>query len=251
MYDRASLLAGEKRNSVLELWEVRRYGIDSFADANYVSIYGMQPKEWYAKGVRLLGRTVVECTRDALAAAIASDVAALAAAAPPVTGTAVLDPFAGSGNTLYWLLRYLPGARSIGFEVDDAICRLTRRNFASLALPIEIQHADYRAGLAALDVPADHLLIVFIAPPWGDALDPVSGLDLRRTAPPVVGVVERLRLDFPRNPLLCAVQIYERVYPGSVDEVASRCDWSAVHTYDLNTPGQNHGLLLLTHGWCP
>ena len=37
-----------------------------FADANYVSNYGMPPREWYHHGIRLLGRTVVECTRDAL-----------------------------------------------------------------------------------------------------------------------------------------------------------------------------------------
>ena len=42
-YDRALLLSGAKRNEVLELWEVRRYGTDSYGDADYVSIYGMRP----------------------------------------------------------------------------------------------------------------------------------------------------------------------------------------------------------------
>jgi hypothetical protein len=62
-YDRHLLLSGIKRNAVLELWEVQRYGIDSYDDADYVAIYGMRPVEWYAKAVRLLGRTAVECTR--------------------------------------------------------------------------------------------------------------------------------------------------------------------------------------------
>jgi hypothetical protein len=39
-YDRQLLLGGAKRNAVLELWEVKRYGIDSYGDADYVSIYG-------------------------------------------------------------------------------------------------------------------------------------------------------------------------------------------------------------------
>src|SRR5215471_12142825 len=76
-YDRSFLLTGTKRNTVLELWEVERYGIDSYGDAEWVSIYGLRPSEWYARGVRLLGRTVVECTRDRLGDAIGREVAAL------------------------------------------------------------------------------------------------------------------------------------------------------------------------------
>jgi len=77
-YDRQLLLGGAKRNAVLELWEVKRYGIDSYGDADYVSIYGMRPADWHAKGVRLLGRTAVECTRDGLGDVIGKDIAAIA-----------------------------------------------------------------------------------------------------------------------------------------------------------------------------
>ena len=61
-YDRQLLLFGAKRAAVLDLWEVQRYGGDSYRDADHVSIYGMRPGDWYARGVRLLGRTAVECT---------------------------------------------------------------------------------------------------------------------------------------------------------------------------------------------
>ena len=44
-YDRQLLLADAKRNAVLELQEVERYGIDSYGDAEYVSIYGLRPFE--------------------------------------------------------------------------------------------------------------------------------------------------------------------------------------------------------------
>src|SRR5260221_7458417 len=102
-YDRQLLLHGPKRDEVLELWEVRRYGGDSYGDADYVSVYGLRPADWYARGVRLLGRWTVECTRDSLAEAIATDVASVAATAPPSSGRLVIDPFVGTGNTLYWI----------------------------------------------------------------------------------------------------------------------------------------------------
>ena len=64
MYDRELLLGGAKRNAVLDLWEVQRYGSDSYGDTDYVSIYGTRPADWHGKGVRVLGRTAVECTRN-------------------------------------------------------------------------------------------------------------------------------------------------------------------------------------------
>src|ERR1700724_1420167 len=70
LYDRELLLLGAKRNVVLDLWEVQRYGSDSYGDTDYVSIYGMRPANWHAKGVRFLGRTAVECTRDRLGDAV-------------------------------------------------------------------------------------------------------------------------------------------------------------------------------------
>jgi len=53
-HDREYLLSAAKRNDVLELWEVEQYGRDSFGDPDYVSVYGLPPADWYARGVRLL-----------------------------------------------------------------------------------------------------------------------------------------------------------------------------------------------------
>jgi hypothetical protein len=77
--------------------EVRLYGEDSFGDPDYVPVYGLSPAQWYARGVRLMGRTAAECTRDRLAGAMAADIAALAGAAGPASRLA-LDLFAGSGK---------------------------------------------------------------------------------------------------------------------------------------------------------
>jgi hypothetical protein len=38
------LLHGSKRNEVLSLAEIEQYGLDSFSNADYVSIYGMAPR---------------------------------------------------------------------------------------------------------------------------------------------------------------------------------------------------------------
>jgi hypothetical protein len=248
LYDRELLLHGEKRNAVLELPEIHRYGIDSYGDADYVSIYGLQPAQWYARGIRLLGRTAVECTRDVLGSAIAQDVAAVAANSAQAI---VVDPFAGSGNTLYWLLRNLPGAQGLGFELDAGVFQLTRKNLSLLALPIEVLNLDYVAGFSKIRAAPGGLLVVFIAPPWGHALDPVRGLDLRRTEPPVTRIVDHLRQDFAQCRLLCAIQSYETIEPESLAELQARFEWSALRIYDLNAPGQNHGIVLGASGWKP
>jgi hypothetical protein len=251
IYDRQLLLSGAKRNAVLELWEVESYGTDSYNDADYVSIYGMRPANWYAKGVRLLGRTAVECTRDQLGDAIGKDVAAVATIATHMPRTLVVDLFAGSGNTLFWLTRYMPSARGLGFELDAGVFRLTQQNLATLALPIDILNTDYRSGMTDASVAADELLIAFIAPPWGDALDKTHGLDLRRTDPPILEIVDFLFNAFTQNRLLCAVQVYEAVNVESLAELKSRFDWSTLRVYALNAPGQNHGILVGSKRWSP
>ena len=248
-YDRKLLLHGEKRNKVLELWEVQRYGSDSFGDPDYVSLYGLSPAEWYAKGVRLLGRTAVECTRDQLGVIIGKDVAAVVAQVIHTTAPLVVDPFVGSGNTLYWVLRHLPAARGLGFELDASVFHLTQENIKIMALPIEVLNADYRSGLESISAAADQPLITFIAPPWGDALNIARGLDLRLTRPPICEVVDFVITAFPSNPLLCAIQVYETVDSESLTDIKSRFDWSELRIYGLNTPGTNHGVLLGGKRW--
>ena len=100
VYDRTLLLHGSKCNEMLTLAEIEQYGLDSFGDADYVSIYGMPPREWYRHGIRLLGRTAVECTRDKFGKRIGLDVASVAARMPS-NQWVVIDPFAGSCNTLF------------------------------------------------------------------------------------------------------------------------------------------------------
>jgi len=250
MYDRQLLLLGSKRDVVLDLGEILRYGADSYGDADYVSIYGLPPAESYAKGIRLLGRTAVECTRDQLADAMGQEIASAVSSGHHPPRVMVIDPFAGSGNTLYWILRHLPQARGVGFEVDAQVSQLTTQNLSILGLPIEILHADYVEALRELSVPADELLIAFIAPPWGNALDPSDGLDLRRTSPPASEIMDLLAERFP-NPMLFAIQVYEKIVSASLAALTARFDWSTLRMYEFNAAGHNHGLLLGTLHWRP
>ena len=250
-YDRQLLLFGSKRDAVLELEEVRRYGAESFGDPDFVSVFGMPPDAWYAHGIRMLGRSAVECTRDALAQVIARDVASVAGSVWFSSAAVVVYLFVGSANTLHWIQRHLPASRGIGFELDPVVHQSTKRNLALISAAVDVINVDYEAGLASMESPGGGLVVVFVAPPWGDALDPTRGLDLRRTSPPVAKVLGVVAQRFPDNPLLFAIQVYERVEPSSLAEVASLCEWTVLHQYDLNPTGLNHGVLLGTRGWSP
>lgn len=245
------MLLGDKRNAVLDLAEVEGYGRDAFGDPDFVSIYGLKPTDWYARGVRLLGRTAVECTRDRFGDLIGRDVAELAARATGMSGSVVVDPFAGSGNTLYWITRHVQPEQSVGFELDDAVFALTRENLSITGLAIDVVHGGYEPGIRGLNIPDNALVIVFISPPWGVALDEDTGLDLRRTTPPVSEIVDLAVGVFAQNKMLFAVQAYELVEADSLAELTRRFDWSALNVYDINPHAKNPGLILGTVGWTP
>ena len=250
VHDRALLLHGSKRDEVLSLGEVQQYGFDSFGDADYVSIYEMKPREWYGCGIRLLGRTAVECTRDALADRIGRDVASVARRMPSDYLVAI-DTFAGSCNTLFWILRHLPNSEGIAFESDAQVFDLTPRNLATLKQRIELVQGDYDQLLAECRVPEERGIVAFVAPPWGAALDEQEGLDLCRTVPPIRKIMEDIVWRFSNRKMIFAIQVYEKVSAASLNQVRAMLDWSELRIYDINEKGRNHGILLGTKGWAP
>jgi RNA cap guanine-N2 methyltransferase len=250
LYNRALLLHGSKRNEVLSLAEIEQYGLDSFGNTDYVSIYGMPPREWYGCGIRLLGRTAVECTRDALGDRIGRDVASVAACMPS-NQFVVIDPFAGSCNTLFWILRHLPHSEGIAFESDPQVFDLTYSNLAALGQKIEVVHGEYERLIERFRFPEDRGIVVFVAPPWGTALDEVQGLDLNRTTPPINEVIEQVVRRFSHHKMLFAIQVYEKVSASSLNGIRTRLDWTELRIYDINERGRNHGVFLGSEGWAP
>ena len=248
-YDRDFLLNPAKRDQIVELWEVEKFGRDSFGDPGAVSLYGMTPAQWHARGVRILARTTLEAVRDPLGNRIGEDVARVAATAPPGSAFGVVDPFAGSCNALFWILQHLPGAEGLGFEFEQVIFDMTARNIASLGAPIRLLRGDYSKLLDQHRFPCTHRIVAFLAPPWADALSAQAGLDLGRTKPPIGRIVDDLERIYSSNPILYVTEVHERLVPGPLAALRSRFEWSELNVYDIPGPTGRHGVLLGTKRW--
>jgi hypothetical protein len=250
-YDRDFLLSAEKRNQIMELWEVQKFGSDSFGDPDHVCIYGMKPAEWYGRGIRLLARTTLEAVSDKLGDMIGRDVARAIGKAGAEQKLGAVDPFAGSCNGLYSILRHLPNTRGIGFEVEKSVYELTRQNIAALNVNIQLVNGDYRGLLRIHRFPTDHNIVAFLAPPWGDALSFEIGLDLSRTKPPIIDIVDDFEDVYAGQPILYVTQVYERIEPSSLCALKNKFDWSDMLIYDVNVPGMQQGILVGTRRWNP
>lgn len=248
-YDRDFLLSPEKRNQIVELWEVQKYGRDCFNDPNHVHLYGMTPEEWYGRGVRILARTCLEAVKDPLGNRIGSDIAEVVAGALGKRAIGVVDPFAGSCNGLNAILRHLPGAKGIGFEIDPAVFELTTKNIAHLGAPIELVRGSYKDLVGSRHHPADHVIVVFLGPPWGDALQPETGLHLDRTKPPILEIIRDFEQVYGAQPVLYVTEVHEVNEPKALSAVQAAFDWSTLTIYDVNVPGLQHGILLGTRRW--
>jgi hypothetical protein len=248
-YDRDFLLSPEKRNQFVELWEVEKYGRDCFGDPNHVHLYGMAPKDWYQRGVRILARTCLEAVKDPLGNKIGSDIADTVTPVAGGRSIGVVDPFAGSCNGLYSILRHLPDAKGIGFEVEPTVFDLTTRNIAHLNAPIELVRGSYKDLVGSHRHPADHLIVVFLGPPWGDALRADTGLHLDLTKPPILEIIHDFEQVYGTQPVLYATEVHEVNEPKALKAVEEAFDRSDLRIYDVNVPGLQHGILLGRKRW--
>jgi len=248
-YDRDFLLSPAKRNQLVELWEVEKYGRDCFNDPDHVHLYGLSPKAWHERGVRILARTCLEAVKDPLGKKIARDIAEVVLPALGSRAVGIVDPFAGSCNALYAILQQLPGAKGIGFEVEPAVFDLTTQNIAHLGAPIELVNGNYKDLVRSRRHPGDHLIVVFLAPPWADALRPDTGLHLDRTKPPILEIVHDFEQVYGAQPVLYVTEVHEVNEPKALKAVEAAFDWSDLRIYDVNAPGLQHGILLGTRRW--
>ena len=248
-YDRDFLLGPEKRNQIVALWEVEKYGCDCFNDPDHVRLYGMPPKKWYERGVRILARTCLEAVKDPLGNRIGADIAEVIAHGTSNRPIGVIDPFAGSCNGLYSIVRHLPGSKGIGFEVEPAVFELTISNIRHLDAPIELINGSYKTLVGSKKHSSDCRVVVFLAPPWGDALHPVTGLHLDRTKPPILEIVRDFEDIYGSQPVLYVTEVHEVNEPTALRAVEAAFDWSDLRIYDVNVPGLQHGILLGARRW--
>ncbi|WP_024513945.1 hypothetical protein [Bradyrhizobium sp. Tv2a-2] len=86
-------------------------------------------------------------------------------------------------------------------------------------------------------LPRGEAIIIFVAPPWGAALDEVEGLDLRRIEPQITEIIARVGQAYPDRQILFAIQVYEKVNAESLTEGRTRLDWSMLKNLRLRCCG--------------
>ncbi|MFI8849938.1 RsmD family RNA methyltransferase [Streptomyces sp. NPDC053499] len=153
-----------------------------------MSLYGVAAPHMEAGGVRVRGRTAVECTIDEYAGEAADAVALYAGnlREGSESDPLVVDLFCGSGNLGHHLGRRL-GHRVHASELDPQVYETARDNLSRVGSGVEVEHTDYRHLIARLGARTENDVYV-VEPPWGDAVGAV-GLDLTRTTPPVADIL--------------------------------------------------------------
>ncbi|MFD1831303.1 hypothetical protein ACFSJS_16780 [Streptomyces desertarenae] len=180
-----------------------------------LSLYGIPAPEMEARGLRILGRTAVECTKDPHPEAVAAAIAEIEATAPGAgDGAMVVDLFCGSGNFGHHLGRRL-GRPVYASELDPVVHAAGRHNLARVGSAVDLRLADYRDLLGALPARSEHDVYV-VEPAWGPALTP-DGLDLARTSPPVPEIIGNIRRSRGRVPCLVVIETSDRVLHGSLE----------------------------------
>jgi hypothetical protein len=210
----------------LGLREVRRAGRALSGNPRDLRMFGMGVLTWYSLGIRILGRTAVEMTRDRQAAFFAGAVAGTLRREGHEIGQ-VVDPFLGSGNLLYHFTRCLGVRHCVGFELDHSIYDLARANFSRLqrvgklrGVTFELKEADWSEAGRTVNTTSS---VAVLHPPWGGGFGE-HGLDLRLTTPPVMSILRELSDSATGDEVFAAVHTHPWVVRESVMEVRDSFD---------------------------
>lgn len=236
-------LLGEKRTKILTAEEICDASQRLYGDRDHLRIYGMTPREFTSRGVRLFGRTVTECTTDPHAIAIAQAVRDQAEKLGLIRWS-VVDLFAGSGNFLYHLAARTRAEPALGFERDPAIFELTRTNLERAASRARLYMGPFQDCLRPELVPDDRACVVCLHPPWGAGFSFEHGLDLRRTEPPTADILQTVRRCLPGYRLVFVHHIHERMVDASVDEATRGYRIHARGVTRGSPPGMNAGYII-------
>lgn len=233
---RQRLLTPPWNDRILSLREVRNAGMDLAGNPNDLSIFGLKPLAWYALGIRILGRTAVELTRDAHAKFMATSVAR-SLSKLSVAIEDVFDPFAGSGNMLFHMAKETKARHAIGLDAHAHISELTRRNFRRLRFGMRLRGTEVSIvghdWTAAKTLLRDRPTLFVISPPWGEAFTS-AGLDLRKTTPAVMTILDYLAEGIRVTPAFVAIQTYPKMVLPSVTEILDR--YQSYQTETSNDP---------------
>jgi hypothetical protein len=208
-------LLGPLRNRVLTTDQLCEAGRLMCGRPEDLSLYGVPAPEMEARGLRILGRTTIECTKDPHPVAVAGVIAEIEAAAPEADGEAmVVDLFCGSGNFGHHLGRRL-GRPVYASELDPVVHEVSRRNLDRVGSAVDLRLADYRDLLGVLPARSERD-VYLVEPAWGPAFTP-DGLDLTRTSPPVPEIIGNIRRSRDRVPCLVVIETSDRVLHGSLE----------------------------------
>ncbi|WP_224392807.1 class I SAM-dependent methyltransferase [Pseudonocardia sp. ICBG1293] len=176
------------------------------------------------RGLRIFGRTAIECSVDSYAVSLADELAAryskrFGAAATPGF---VADLFCGSGNIAYHIGRHL-AVPTHAVELDPLIHRATQHNFSLVEVDIDLVHGDYQELLRTLAPRSPHDIYI-IEPPWGPAYTE-QGLDLTATSPPVPDILANIRRSRMGEPFLAVIKTNDQIANNSL----RTCFYDAQH----------------------
>ena len=247
---RRSFLNPPWNNKQLTFREVRRAGWALAGNPNDLRLFGLNPFVWYALGIRIRGRTAVEVTRDQHAQFLGQSVAHTLADIG-VSVSDVIDPFVGSGNLLFHVVRATKAKRAVGLDNSADVMSLTQRNFARLRSigwlkldGLELHSENWKRSDFHL---ADRPTLVIVAPPWGDAFD-AKGLDLRKTAPSMGEVLKALSSKARTAPLFAMLQTHPLIVAESVEELRKQYQaFPSAKPQDTDTASRVDYLLLRLH----
>ncbi len=221
LHVRSEYLSAPLESSRLSLRQVRQAAERLSGNPNDIRLFGMRPLAWYAIGIRILGRTAIEATRDPQAAFLADAVANTLRDCDHEISE-VIDPFAGSGNVLYHLARATRAPFATGIELDPLISRLTSSNFDTLRrwrrlrdTRVSIHNNDWSKSTELI---SDRPTLVILSPPWGDAFDQ-AGLDLRATQPPIMHLLARLEQTTGHSPIFVTILSFPKLVQQSREEI--------------------------------
>jgi 16S rRNA G966 N2-methylase RsmD len=236
-----------RSEEILTLNDILEVGSIFYGGRDLLSLYGMDPFSFNKKGIRLLGRTSIECAIDAQSIQIARFIKNLKDDFFHGKGVVLLDLFAGSGNSLYHITKKINPLESIGIESNEKIYNLTCENLRIVNSNSKLYFGDAFEVIKQLKFPKETPIFVFLDPPWGRGLSSKYGLDLMKTSPSVYKTIIDVQKTLPHNPLIFIIKTYEKMAHYSVVNIVDQFSYSSIKLIPVMDNRFNIGMMVCTN----